>query len=175
MGKPQGIPFFIECLREQRYNPDVFFLIVGEGTEYLKLYDFIKMEKPGNVLLLERMPKDEYDRMVAACDIGLIFLDYRFTIPNFPSRLLSYMQAKLPVWAITDSNTDIGSVIKKGDFGWWCESKNVKEFSQTLSKILAEENYLEKGRNSWNYLLDNYSVSDAYNSIMSVITQKQIV
>ena len=27
----------------------------------------------------------------------MIFLDSRFTIPNFPSRLLSYLQAGLPV------------------------------------------------------------------------------
>ncbi|EKC47374.1 hypothetical protein OBE_15744, partial [human gut metagenome] len=48
---------------------------------------------------MRRLPKEDYDIMVAACDVGMIFLDYRFTIPNFPSRLLSYMQAKIPVLA----------------------------------------------------------------------------
>ena len=41
----------------------------------------------------------------------MIFLDHRFSIPNFPSRLLSYMQARVPVLAVTDPNTDIGDVI----------------------------------------------------------------
>ena len=55
--------------------------------------------------------------MVAACDVGLIFLDHRFTIPNFPSRLLSYMQAKLPVLAATDQIQILVNVIFQGGFG----------------------------------------------------------
>jgi len=37
----------------------------------------------------------------------MIFLDYRFQIPNFPSRLLSYMAAGMPVIVATDPNTDM--------------------------------------------------------------------
>jgi hypothetical protein len=45
----------------------------------------------------------------------MIFLDSRFTIPNFPSRLLSYMENKLPIIAATDINSDIGKVIEEND------------------------------------------------------------
>ena len=72
--------------------------------------------------LMKELPKEEYDQMIASCDVGMIFLDHRFTIPNFPSRLLNYMQVKLPVLAVTDPNTDVGKVIVDGEFGWWCES-----------------------------------------------------
>ena len=119
LGRPQGIPFLIECLRAEKENKDAFFLVVGAGTEYGKLEAFVNEEKPENMKLLERLPKEDYDRLVAACDVGLIFLDHRFTIPNFPSRLLAYMQAGLPVLAATDPNTDIGQVITQGNFGWW--------------------------------------------------------
>ena len=51
---------------------------------------FLILKKPENMKLMSKLPKDDYDRMVAACDVGLIFLDHRFTIPNFPSRLLLY-------------------------------------------------------------------------------------
>ena len=116
LGKPQGIPFIIECLRAEKENPNLFFLIVGDGTEYGKLEEFITTDKPVNVKLMKCLPKDDYDRMIAACDVGMIFLDYRFTIPNFPSRLLSYMQAGISVLACTDPNTDIGKVIVDGGF-----------------------------------------------------------
>lgn len=46
--------------------------------------------------------------------MGLMFLDKRFTIPNFPSRLLLYLEAGMPVLAAIDRNTDIGSVISDG-------------------------------------------------------------
>ena len=58
-----------------------------------------------------------------SCDVGLIFLDKRFTIPNFPSRLLSYMQASMPVLAATDVNTDIGKVIEEGESDIGCEKR----------------------------------------------------
>lgn len=60
--------------------------------------------------VLPGLPHDDYEDMVPACDVGLLFLDCRFTIPNFPSRLLSYMQARLPVLCCTDPNTDVGDV-----------------------------------------------------------------
>ena len=95
--------------------------------------------------------------MVASCDVGMIFLDHRFTIPNYPSRLLSYMQAKLPVLAYTDPNTDIGQVIVDGGFGWWCESANVARFSSCVNAATFQ--YLPVlGNNSYSYLTDKYSV-----------------
>ena len=44
----------------------------------------------------EFIPKEDYDQLAKACDVGLIFLDYRFTIPNYPSRLLPYLKEKKP-------------------------------------------------------------------------------
>lgn len=55
----------------------------------------------------------DYDILVAACDVGMIFLDYRFSIPNFPSRLLSYVYAKLPVLACVEESADIGDIIEQ--------------------------------------------------------------
>ncbi|MBR5539197.1 MAG: glycosyltransferase family 4 protein, partial [Clostridia bacterium] len=122
LGRPQGIPFLIECLKTQLENTDAYFVVVGNGTEFGKLQAFFDANKPENMCLMQRLPKEDYDRLVAACDVGMIFLDHRFTIPNFPSRLLSYMQAKIPVLACTDPNTDVGKVIEEGNFGVWCES-----------------------------------------------------
>lgn len=136
LGKPQGIPFIIDCLRAEKENDRVFFLIVGDGTEYGKLEQFAKAEKPANFKLMKRLPSEEYDKMIAACDVGMIFLDHRFTIPNFPSRLLSYMQAGLPVLACTDPNTDVGKVIEEGGFGWWCESDDVEDFCKIIDKFI---------------------------------------
>ena len=98
----------------------------------------VEQEKSTNVKLMKEMPKSDYDSMVGACDIGLIFLDHRFTIPNFLSRLLVYMQAKLPVLDCTDRNTDIGKVTTNGGFGWWCESNNNDKFTYEVEKIMKQ-------------------------------------
>lgn len=163
LGKPQGIPFLIECLKQCEDIDEAFFLIVGDGTEYHLLDEYIETAKPRNVKLMRRLPKEDYDNMVGACDVGMIFLDHRFTIPNFPSRLLAYMQAKLPVLACTDPNTDIGKVITDGGFGWWCESNDAKSFHQLIEKL---RDSLGKGACGYKFLEDSYSVSSSYKKIM---------
>ncbi len=165
LGKPQGISFLIDCLKKCEKINDAFFLIVGDGTEFVRLDEYIKNDNPKNVKLLKRLPKDDYDTMIGACDVGLIFLDHRFTIPNFPSRLLTYMQAKLPVLACTDPNTDIGSVIENGDFGWWVESNDSGRFKGLVEEIILNSND-PMGDNGYKYLNEHYSVGKAYDIIM---------
>lgn len=168
LGKPQGIPFLIECLRAEKDNLDAYFLVVGDGTEYGKLEAFVNEDKPANMKLLKRLPKEDYDRLVAACDVGLIFLDHRFTIPNFPSRLLGYMQAGLPVLACTDSNTDIGKVITEGGFGWWCESKDEVAFEDRIREIInIDTNAI--GNAGQYYLKKHYTVESAYKTVIESI------
>lgn len=173
LGKPQGIDFMIDCLKSQRENEKVFFLVVGDGTEYHKIETFISSYHPVNVRLMKRLPKEDYDVLVAACDIGMIFLDCRFTIPNFPSRLLSYMQAKIPVLAVTDSNTDIGKVILDGDFGWWCTSDKIDSFNLIISQILDEKNK-DRRMSEFLFLQKYYSVTTVYASMIKILGLEKI-
>lgn len=139
LGKPQGIDFLIDIIREYKNREDVFFLIVGSGTEYKKLEDFIVKEEYINTRLYSLLPKSQYDNYVKLSDVGLILLDKRFTIPNFPSRLLGYMDYGLPVVAATDINTDIGEVIVNGEFGYWCESTDLKAFNEIVDNLLKDK------------------------------------
>lgn len=163
LGKPQGIDFLIECLHSQENSKDNYFLIVGDGTEYGKIEEFVKSSNQNNIRLMKRLPQEDYDTMVGACDVGMIFLDHRFTIPNFPSRVLSYMQAKIPVLACTDSNTDIGKIIEEAGFGSWCESNDVNGFVECVNKIMQIQSVAEK---EWNYLNKYYSTRNGYDIIM---------
>lgn len=170
LGRPQGISFLIECLKSQMNNTEAFFLIVGGGTEYGRLEEFFNREKPANMALMKSVPKEDYDRMIAACDVGMIFLDHRFTIPNFPSRILSYMQAKLPVLACTDPNTDIGKVIVDGGFGWWCESNDVDGFKKIVNEA-ANAELSEFGEIGRSVLINDYTVEAGYETIVKSISR----
>ena len=166
LGKPQGIDFLIECLKANEKNDNSFILIVGSGTEFYKIDRFFEEAKPQNAKLMAHMPREDYEVLANTCDVGLIFLDKRFTIPNFPSRLLSYMQASMPVLAATDVNTDIGNTIIGGNFGYWCESSNAIEFNHLMNTMCDKKILLELGKNSKKYLENNYTSNHSYKSIM---------
>jgi glycosyltransferase involved in cell wall biosynthesis len=166
LGIPQGIPYILRCMDAVKDLESVYFIIVGDGSEYGKVSEFVESTAPQNMTLLKKLPKEDYDVLVSACDIGLIFLDHRFTIPNFPSRLLSYLQAKLPVLAVTDVNSDVGKVIEEGSFGWWCESNNVDAFKEKVV-VAAESNTELMGNIGFKYLQSHYSVEQQYLKIIA--------
>ena len=102
----------------------------------------------------------------------MIFLDNRFTIPNFPSRLLSYLEFKKPVILATDKNTDIGHIAEQNKFGLWCESGDLESFLKNI-KILSKNVELRNkmGENGYRFLLNNYTASRTAGIILSHFKQ----
>lgn len=165
LGKPQGIPFLIECLRANKNRTDCHFIVVGNGTEYNKLENFVKRENPSSVSLFSQLPKQDYDQLTEACDVGMIFLDYRFSIPNYPSRLLPYLMSHKPILACTDPNCDTGSIAEENGYGIWAPSNDVNAFSNALNKMLNSD-LKHMGEKGYQFYLNNYTVQHTYDTII---------
>lgn len=114
---------------------------------------------------MKGLPKVDYDKIVQACQVGLIFLDYRFTIPNFPSRLLSYLEYKMPVICATDPNCDMGAMAEENGFGYYAPSNDVKAVTETIGRILASD-MKEMGEKGYEFLKKNFLVENTYNAII---------
>ena len=114
---------------------------------------------------MQGLPKADYDLLVRSCDVGMIFLDHRFTIPNYPSRLLSYLENKMPVLCATDVNTDIGKIAEKYAYGYWCESVKPENFTSLVDKMLTSDRKA-MGERGYEFLKQNYLVDNTYNAIM---------
>lgn len=166
LGKPQAIDFLLECIETNQSNDQAFFVIVGAGTEFGKIEAYFRTKQPSNAKLIKELPKDEYEVLANACDIGLIFLHHHFTIPNFPSRILSYMQASIPVLAATDEHTDLRYALEQGNFGLWCNSSNVDQFNEKLQQLTNPLVRDMMGRNARKYLEENYTTRHSYEMIM---------
>ena len=165
MGKPQGIPFLVECMKAVKDRSDCHFVIVGNGTEYPKIESFVKEYKPKNVSLFKSLPKEDYDKLASSCDVGLIFLDYRFTIPNYPSRLLPYLMEKMPILAVTDPNCDTGALAEENGYGLYCPSNSVEKFVESVDKLLSSDRK-QMGKNGYQFFLDNYTTGHIYQTII---------
>jgi len=167
LGKPQAIDFLVDVLGANKNRSDCYFLIIGSGTEKYKISNWINENNPNNIKLLSLLPKEEYDNLVRACDVGMIFLDHRFTIPNYPSRLLSYLDKKMPILCATDTNTDIGKLAEQNGYGYWCESDDVNKFNECVQKYLDNKDLIKNmGEKGYEFLLNNYTVDISYNIIM---------
>lgn len=165
LGKPQGLDFLLETILATK-KEDAFFLIVGDGTEFSKMQTWFNNHQPNNAKLLQRLPKEDYDKLLAACDIGLIFLDKNFLIPNFPSRLLSYLEMKIPVLVATDIHTDIGDIVEENRCGYKVIAGDQTQMQYNIN-LLLNSDLKEMGQFAEKLLLSNYTVEKSYQLILN--------
>lgn len=165
LGKPQGLDFLLDVIQHNK-NEDAYFLIVGSGTEFNRIQNWFDAHKPKNAKLLSALPKSDYDLLLMACDIGLIFLDPSFTIPNFPSRLLSYLEMKKPIIAATDLATDIGDIIEEYECGHKIISGELEKMTSLINYLVNSSDLNELGDKGFKLLNDRYLVDYSYDLIM---------
>lgn len=170
LGIPQGLDFLLETILSSQ-NTKAFFLVVGSGTEFGRIQKWFEAMQPKNAKLVSGLPKKEYDTLLKACDVGLIFLNKNFTIPNFPSRLLSYLEMKMPVIAATDNATDIGEVIEKNNCGYKIISGDLEAMLEAIKKVVsASDNQVhEMQENAIALLHKEYNVATSYELIVEKI------
>jgi len=172
LGKPQGLDFLLKTIQETK-RLDVYFLIIGSGTEFTRIQKWFEKFQPQNALLIAGLPKNDYDKLLAACDVGLIFLNRNFTIPNYPSRLLSYLEMKMPIIAATDPNTDVGLDIERNNCGFSVISGDSQRMQNAINKtmsIILESNIMKE--NAWLFLQREFKVEKSYELIIKSINEK---
>lgn len=167
LGEPQGLDFLLRIVEANELRADSYIIIIGGGTGYAKVKRWFDVHLPKNALLIPYLPKAEYDKIVCLCDVGLVLLDHRFTVPNTPSRMLSYLECRLPILLATDIVTDAGRIAESNDFGRWTVSGNLEEFMSLMQYMSEDGNRrVVMGRNGYDFLMNNWTVEHTYNSIM---------
>ncbi len=159
MGKPQYIELLCEAIKRCKDEPRINFLFVGRGTDRYKLEQTINTNRINNALLVEDLPRHEYEQITKECDIGLVTLDPRFTIPNCPSRILSYMEYSKPVLAATDMVCDYKQLIDEAGCGEWVWSGDIESFVSKAIEMSKSGRLNEMGRNGRRYIETHFDVS----------------
>ncbi|MBY6037187.1 glycosyltransferase family 4 protein [Fictibacillus nanhaiensis] len=158
MGRPQYIKLLCKAVEECKNDEEIYFLFIGRGTDRHKLEQTIRKEKVKNALLIENLPRDEYEQITKECNVGLIVLDPRFTIPNYPSRILSYMEYSKPVLAATDKITDLRDLIEESNCGEWVWSGDADSFVSKIKAMAISKELSIKGSDGRKFIESNLNL-----------------
>lgn len=167
IGIAQELDFLVDLARDVRDLADVAFVIVGEGNQKRRLQDMVRSDRLENVHFPDRMSPSDFGRLLRQADVGLVNLNRRFTIPNFPSKVLDYMEARLPVLAAIDGATDFGAMLDASGAGFWSLTGDLPAYRRNLERLRADAALRRQmGERGRAYLEDHFSVERAYGTIV---------
>ena len=167
VGLPQELEFLLELAKDYKERDNIVFLIIGRGAQKQKIVNLIKSEKISNVVVKDFIPRNEYYNLIKQCDIGLINLSRKFTIPNTPSKTTDYFEAGIPILASTDINTDYKDLLtKKANAGLWSETGDLKTYKSNFDKLFNDKKLREElGKNGRYFYEENLIIDRAYQII----------
>ena len=158
LGKPQAVGLLLDGII--RCRSDAHFTFVGDGSESSLVEEFVAKKAPKNFTYRHSMPRDEYEQLMKSADVGIVSLSSLFTIPNFPSRVLSYMQVGKPILAVTDRFSDVGRMVsEEAHCGWWCISDDPAVLVNMIDMICTQQDRFHTyGMNGRRYLEEHFDV-----------------
>ena len=166
LGIGHGLHFLIEAIQQLSRYKKAFFLLGGSGTHYDYLKGKLEELSPDNALLYSRLPREEFEELMITSDVGLILL-YKYTSPQFPSRLLSYLEYSKPVLCAINKETDMGIIVETSGCGKYVIHGDMEGFISSIKYFAenAEERRL-MGNNARKLLLDHYTAKQSYEIII---------
>jgi glycosyltransferase involved in cell wall biosynthesis len=167
MGVPQKIENVIALAKECMVFQDVVFLFIGDGTQKRKIESISTQNKVTNIIFKDYIPRDEYQHVIRQCHIGLISLNEQYTIPNIPSKTMSYFDAGIPVLASIDSATDYGKIVEIAGAGLVSKAGDTKSFFDNFCRLYHSSDLrVNMGMNGKKYFRENMTSEIAYQTIM---------
>jgi glycosyltransferase involved in cell wall biosynthesis len=138
MGPAQDMDNILRLAARLLPEPDTEILLLGGGSEVPRLQAAVRERGLHNVRFLGERSPAEFQAEVARCYAGLITLDGRLTSHNIPGKLLSYLQAGLPVIASVNRGNDLKEILEGAAAGVVCWNGEDAAFYDAAASILRQ-------------------------------------
>lgn len=167
IGLPQNVDLFIQVLNKLKNDDRFIFVVSGRGNQKYKITDFIKRNSVQNVEIYDNLKNEEYLTLLTTIDISLVTLNFNFSIPNYPSRILDFIDFYIPMIFSLDEYSDLKDILENYKVGFYCKSDsylNIVEILYNYEKLISLINYDDFQR-----LKLVFDVKHSINNINSII------
>lgn len=156
MGWSQGLGVAVEAARQLAAEPDLVFLLVGDGADRANL-ESMSSGLP-NVRFLPMQAKERYPSVLAAADACLVTLRLEVATPVVPSKLLTIMAAGRPVLASMPLAGDAPRIIKESGAGIACEAGDPRGLADAVLHLKKNREVASHmAQNGRRFALQHYS------------------
>lgn len=171
IGLGQRVENIYNLAKHYSNNENIVFLIIGKGVKKDYLKELATESNLNNIHFIDFLPREEYLDFVKSVDIGLISINENYKVPTCPSKAVSYMSLKIPIFAMINPNSDYGDIIQNSGAGYWVVgSKDDKTF-KILDKLIEDKTLrIKMGEDGYKFYLSNLTSKVAYNTIINQIS-----
>lgn len=117
MGVAQDLDAFVELAVRLGGRKDIGFLLIGRGSEQARLKARVDELGLDNLRIEGQVAPDELASLLGGCHAGIIALHPSHGTHNIPGKLLTYLQAGLPVLARVNPGNDLHRLVLDEEVG----------------------------------------------------------
>lgn len=156
--------------RFKESNPELYFIIIGDGSWKINLEQMLQSGEHSNVLCFPMQPTEAIAYVYSLGDIGVVSLQHGITKIALPSKTWNIMSAGRAVLCEIDLYSILCKIVEDNNLGYCVEPDNLDEMEKAIRIMLSDmeaiKNMGERGRN---YICNNLTRNIAINKYLQMI------
>ena len=170
IGMAHGLDTIIETANRLRQsNPEIVFLILGEGTEKASIATRAREHGLDNVRFIDQQPREQIPAYICASDVCLVLLkkaDLFKTV--IPTKMLEFMACARPVILGVDGQAR--TILEEARGGVAVEPENSDAMVSAIRLLAANpEMAAQLGRNGREYVMRKFSRGETADKYIRVL------
>lgn len=176
IGPAQGLEYFVEAAKILREEPDIYFLMMGDGILREFLRKQIEQYNLGKFVFLPYQPYSLMGQAYAASDLCLVPQAIETGFEAVPSKVYRIMACARPVLAVTDQNSDLARLVIESSCGAVVLPGSVEALAEMIMRACQNQKEWQKmGISGREHVVRHYAretVTNKYHELIKALVPK---
>lgn len=170
MGNAHGLETLLDAASIlQQQNPDIRFLLIGEGAEKKRIQSAALSCNLANVHFLDQQPRETIPAFISASDACLVLLKKTDVFKTvIPTKMLEFMSCARPVILGVDGQAR--QIVEDAEAGVVIEPENAEELVAAIQQLYADRALgCSLGKKGRDYVVKNFSRASTADKYVKVL------
>ncbi len=171
MGMAHGLETILDAAAIlRRQEPDVLFLLVGEGAEKQRIKALAESRGLTNVKFLDQQPREKIPALILASDACLVLLKKTDVFKTvIPTKMLEFMSCERPVILAVEGQAR--QIVEEAGAGLAIEPENAGSLAQAIMQLSSNPELRKTlGQKGRVYIVEKFSRSSTAERYIEVLS-----
>jgi len=172
MGMAHGLETLLDAAAQlQSQNPDVLFLLIGEGAEKQRIQALAQSRGLANVRFFDQQPREKIPAFISASDVCLVLLKKTEVFKTvIPTKMLEFMSCGRPVVLGVDGQAR--KILEEAQAGIVIEPENSNALREAIQRLATDRHLCQElGLRGREYIIRHLSRRQTAEDYIQVLIQ----